>query len=307
MMVSGQQGLSVHVLGPFAIRRNNRSLNLGISGATKELLGYLATYCGTETRREYLLNTFWEDADYARGRSALNTALWRINRLLPNLNGLQLETSKTAVALRAAREVVIDAHRLEDVVRRAAAVRLEAAKLLPEALRTELADAVNAYSGPFLDGVSSTWAIVEREKYINLHLRGLHILMHEFGMRRWYEEALDVGRRILAADPFREAVQCEVMWLYVLNGQRAHALKLYRDYQEVLKRELDIRPMAETRALYEYIVSDVDASDLARSWQATPAGRAQERHAGGTWLNGLLSAIESSRQTVYDALRESRI
>jgi DNA-binding SARP family transcriptional activator len=82
--------------------------------------------------------------------------------------------------------------------------------------------------------------------------------MQDAACRRDYEEALGYGRRILAADPFRERVQCEVMWLYVLNGQRPQALRQFEAFRRQIAREMNVAPMAETRALADYIRRGAD-------------------------------------------------
>ena len=91
-------------------------------------------------------------------------------------------------------------------------------------------------------------------------MRGLSILLRDCAARRDYEEALGYGRRILAADPFREQVQCEVMWLYVLNGQRPQALRQFETYRRQIAREMNVAPMAETRALADYVRGGQEAA-----------------------------------------------
>jgi hypothetical protein len=43
------------------------------------------------------------------------------------------------------------------------------------------------------------------------------------------------------------------MWLYVLNGQRPQALRQFEAFRRQIAREMNVAPMAETRALAEYI------------------------------------------------------
>jgi DNA-binding SARP family transcriptional activator len=73
--------------------------------------------------------------------------------------------------------------------------------------------------------------------------------------RGLHEHALDCGRRILALDPLRESVQREMMLLLVLNGQRADAIHAYQRLRGLLKADLGIEPMPDTRRLHHDIVS----------------------------------------------------
>ena len=154
--------------------------------------------------------------------------------------------------------------------------------MMSEALADRLFLALNACDEPFMDGVTSTWVLTERERLFNIQLRGMTILMHWLGQKRRYEDALEIGRRLLAADPARESAQCEVMWLYVLNGQRAQAIRQYQEFRIWLKRELDIEPMPETRAIYQHIRQEADSRNVS--------------------FDNLLGAIEQSRRELYEVL-----
>jgi DNA-binding SARP family transcriptional activator len=150
-----------------------------------------------------------------------------------------------------------------------------------------------------MDGVTAEWALTERERLFNVQIRGLTLLMHWLGQKRTYEDALEIGRRLLAADPARESAQCEVMWLYVLNGQRAQAIRQYHWFRAWLQRELDIDPMAETTALYDHIRLELDAVRLGKAERPASADKAEARRAS---FNLLLGAIERSRRDLYEVL-----
>ena len=77
-------------------------------------------------------------------------------------------------------------------------------------------------------------------------------------MRDWatngeLELAINIGRRVLATDPYRESLQREVMSLLVHDGRRAEALRAYNRLKDLLQDELSIDPMPDTTALYENI------------------------------------------------------
>ena len=267
-----------------------------LAGVTRDLLAYLFFFAGQQTRRERLVDLFWLDSDPGRARAALNTALWRIKSFVGTLQGVALRSNAELVGLDVNAEVAIDARRLESAVRRAADIQ-DSTPALPAELRAELAADIDAYAGPFLEGSTLDWVLVERERLFNIYVRGLAILMQHSGHVCHYEDALEYGRRIIAADPFREQVQCEVMWLYVLNGQRAQALMQYRRYEAQLANELGIKPMAETRALAEYIQSDREEHRL------TPAP--SPAHPLGP-VGAFRAAVERSRRDTYRALHASQ-
>ncbi|MCB1491844.1 MAG: bacterial transcriptional activator domain-containing protein, partial [Rhodobiaceae bacterium] len=141
------------------------------------------------------------------------------------------------------------------------------------------------------------WTLAERERIANIRIRGMIALMHWHGDNRTYEDALEIGRRLLTEDPFREAVQIDMMWLYVLNGQRAQAIRQYDAFSVVLREELGIEPMPETRALYDHIRTGLDCAMTPPSG-VLPGG--EDRRAT---LSAMLAALERSRRDVYQTLR----
>ena len=287
--------LRIQLLGPLTVRLGRQVLPLHLAGVTRELLAHFLAREGHELRRDALADLFWEDADPGRARAALSTAVWRIKKLLQPLQGFTLAGGPETISLLAASEVLIDTRLLEHAVQAAAGAHGSDRPLLAGDLRGPLAVAVELYGGPFLDGSGSDWVMVERERLFNLQMRGLTLLMQDSGQRSDYEEALALGHRILAADPFREQVQCEVMWLHVLSGQRVQALRQYHDYEAVLAKELGIRPMPETCALYQHIRFNLDG-------EQRPNAIGRERPAAIPPIDSALSAIERSRRNLYDTL-----
>ncbi|MGB3336084.1 MAG: BTAD domain-containing putative transcriptional regulator [Devosia sp.] len=263
-------------------------VSLGLAGPTLELFAYLLTYNHRSLRRDYLADLIWEDLESARSRAALNTALWRVRRAVAALPGMTLESDSAKVRISIDATVRLDTLRLRLVMDQAVAA-FDAKAGLPTEIRVELADMLGRCDGDFLDGCNSSWVLVVREEYFNLRLRGLALLMQDAGIRSVYEDALSFGRRILAVDPFREAVQCEMLWLYMLSGRRAVAIRHYRDYAEMLRRELGITPMAETRAVYDAICADANQEKALFNSGAPPAPVV------------LLGAIERDRRSFYRA------
>ena len=293
-MIKSQSGTSVCLFGTYPIRVDGSPYYLGISGTTERLFQYLLVHAGKETRREYLADLFWRTSSLARQRSALNSAIWRIKRQINDLEGIDLLCDGPAVALQIATSVTVDINEFTDIVH---SVSLH--EPISETTAERLYEVLNASDVPFMDGVDSDWVLTERERLFNLQIRGMTILMHWLGQERRYEDALEIGRKLLAADPGREAAQCEVMWLYVLNGQRAQALRQYQDFSSWLKQELGVEPMPETRALYDHIRKELNAG-ISLMKDRSAGTRGNQAHQSS--FNNLLGAIERSRRELYEVL-----
>lgn len=286
--------VGICLLGAVEIRGLAGASPVRLSGATLELFAYLVSFHGRSLRRDHLAELLWEDAEPERSRAALNTALWRVRQSLQGLAGVNVQSDARSVRLELDPEVHLDTMNLKATTMRAART-FDRETGLPEPLRNQLGEVLATTEGLFLDGSTSTWALVEREEYFNLRLRGYTMLMQDSGIRGDYDEALSHGRRILAADPFREAVQCQMLCLLMLSGRRALAIQHYRDYEALLKRELGIAPMAESRAMLRMIRDDSPPADTVDLFgaRATPTAEG---------FGQFLGEIDRVRRSVYRAM-----
>lgn len=288
-----RESLSLCLFGSHLLRCGSRPHHFGIRGKTLELLQYLVIHAGQEQRREFIADQIWCDSSASRQRSALNSAIWRINKQLVEYSGLNLQLTGSSICLDIDESVTIDTNLLTELVRRGECG-------MGSELTEQLCHVLEACEKPFLNGLIPDWALPEQERIFNIRLRGLSLLMHWYGDNRRYEDALEVGRRLLTKDPFRETVQIDMMWLYVLNGQRAWALKQYKNYAAFLESELAIEPMAEMQALYDYIQHGMNANPLQDEMNTIqfndPATQKNK-------LDAILESVELSRREIYYSLR----
>lgn len=283
--------LRVCLFGAHPLEAGCVPFNLSVTGTTRKLIYYLLLFSGREINREFLADLFWRNSGASRQRSALNSAIWRIKKQFRSFADLRIESDGEYLVLHLAPGVSCDAVELKETVAEAGDHEIDAK------LAARLADVLARCDAPFMNGAVEDWALAERERLYNLRLRGLAMLMRWLGRERHYDEALEIGRKLLQLDPFREAAQCEVMWLYVLNGQRAQALRQYQSCAALLRRQLQIEPIPEMRALYEYIRGGLDLPAVQ-----VPADRPAGPRRPSEELNGLLDAIEESRRQIYRTL-----
>ena len=258
------------------------------------LFQFLLVNVGRETRREFLAELFWRGSSAGRQRSALNSAICRIRKQLADIEGVDVVCDGPAIFLSIADTVKVDVMELTEVVH-----SISLTETMSIALADRLHKALDACDAPFMDGVTSDWVLTERERLFNIQIRGMTTLMHWLGQQRRYEDALDIGRRLLAADPARETAQCEVMWLYVLNGQRAQALRQFQEFRSWLKCELDIEPMPETRALYDHIRLELNVGGSRKTRQLSDSEEKESQRAS---FKLFLGVIERSRRETYKVL-----
>lgn len=315
-------GFCIRLLGDLRIQSPQVTDDLHISGKTREVFAFLLFNANKTIHRATLSNLIWADHDGRRSRANLNTALWRINRALTMLanHNICLNVSGNRLKLTVEPCVCIDVFALGASVRDAGkSFNDNKTALLPLAIRDTLMDILSEGCENFLQGTDSEWVLIERERFFNLQIRGLTLLMQDLAESGRIGAALNYGRRILRMDPMRECVQRQVMWLHILDGHQANAIRQYLACARILETELGVSPMAETRALYEFIVAqNIAAKDAASGWSGTtrpPTPHALECGNGNvetddydqelTRLRSLIFRLNSHRQSVFSALAEN--
>jgi DNA-binding SARP family transcriptional activator len=248
--------LHVSLLGGASFSIDGTVVRSDLGPAGRLLACYLFEFMGRTHRRERLADLFWGDIDPGKGRSALNTAIWRIRKILEMGSkgaARHLITVGDDVLLEKSQSIQVDTHKLENASKRV--LGMKSGNALTDLDVYEVSAAVDGYGGPFLDGYDGDWIFQERERLHCLFVRSTFELMRSAAMQGRYEQALDFGRRILTVDALREGIQRNVMLLLVLNGQRVEAIRAYQRLVGLLKSDLGIEPMPETKCLHNAILS----------------------------------------------------
>ena len=128
--------------------------------AGRGLASFLFAYPSRPHRRERLADLFWPELDAERARRALNSAIWRMRKLLASepgsAGGRNLLTIGTETILERAPWLDIDATALHE----AATMALRQPEtLLDHNKLNHVAAVLHRYEGPFLDGDDGDWIL----------------------------------------------------------------------------------------------------------------------------------------------------
>jgi TolB-like protein/Flp pilus assembly protein TadD len=142
-----------------------------------------------------------------------------------------------------------------------------------------LAEAVELYRGPFLDGERSPspafedWLGARRRDFLERALEALLKLAETDAAAGLHINALAHARRALTLDPLREDIHRQVMRSLATMGQRSSALRQYEIVRQTLTEELGVAPEGETEALRDVIARG--AEPVSSGWTAAvpPAPR----------------------------------
>ena len=248
--------LQIRLFGGIHVSHGAGQPELRLMPGVQLLLGFLVLHRSRTFTREVLAGQFWGDVPDRQARYCLNTALWRLRKVLepPGIPAgtYLLKIPGSEIGFNEESNHWLDVAEFE--------VRARIIAQRPGGVKGEDIDAVAAalghYTGDLLEGFYDDWVLRERIRLQDLHCNILEWLMAHYRQTGQLNRGIDCGLKILACDPLREEIHCQVIRLYLDHGQRSRALRQYQQCCDLLSSELGIPPMEETRALYGRITGD---------------------------------------------------
>jgi predicted ATPase/DNA-binding SARP family transcriptional activator len=246
-------GLSIGLLGPPAITVGDEPLRVD----TRKAVAVLAMVAvDGPTARTTLAARLWPDSHETRARGALRRTL---SVLGSGLGGRWLTVTPTSVSLDGA-GAWVDTDEIAEQ-RRSIAEHEHAPSGCCSDCLPPLRRIARLHRGAFMDGFVlrgsaefSDWQHGHAER-LRRELHGtldrLTRLEAEAGD---LDAALATAGRWLELDVLNEQAHARLMLLHGRRGERAEAIRRYRECAAVLDRELGVAPLARTTALYEAIV-----------------------------------------------------
>jgi DNA-binding SARP family transcriptional activator/pimeloyl-ACP methyl ester carboxylesterase len=241
--------LKLFLLGPPHLEIDGRAQSIPLRKAMA-LLVYLAVTRRPHTRDE-LAAFFWPESDQVTSRADLRRTLYKLKGIIGE--GF-LQTAGDQIAVAAGDHTWSDVQAFEEKVR---GCRFEAESDDCYAL---LAEAAECYAGDFMAGFTlpdcpqfDEWQFFQQESLRQELTQVLDALSAAAARTGRLQEALHATRRRVALDGLNEPAQRRLMELYFQTGQKAAALRQYRECTRVLQAELGGEPQPETRTLFEHI------------------------------------------------------
>jgi CheY-like chemotaxis protein len=130
--------------------------------------------------------------------------------------------------------------------------------------------AAEIYRGDLLDHFDSgiahfdEWLSERRVHYWNAALAALGKLLAAQINAGWWEDATDTASRLLALDPTQEVVHRALMRLQLEQGRPDSALRRYQECADILDRQFQRLPCAETERLREEILVALERTPAPR-------------------------------------------
>ena len=240
--------LQIRLFGSLRLEIDGQGLDRNPGKRVAELFAFLLLNRDATYSREYVANLFWSDSDESKARRSLNTSLWRLQGIFDQLPDSPpgqpfVRLDARTVGFNIGSDYWLDVAEFESrcaLAGQAATPREQAALY---------AQAVALYRADLLPDCYEDWCLIERERLQALYLRALARLVGYHSEQGEYPAAIEFARRILIHDPLREETQRDLIALHLAADQPTAALRQYRECEAILRRELGVEPMPETRAL----------------------------------------------------------
>ncbi|HYK04476.1 MAG TPA: response regulator [Thermoanaerobaculia bacterium] len=255
--------LHLELLGDFRLRAESGGLVTISAKKSQAMLAFLGVKPSQLVSRDKMANLLWSSTAPEQARQSLRQTLSTLRKELAQVSQQKILVEEGDFLSLDASLVYTDVVEFESLV----------ATGTPEALDP----ATRLYGGDFLDGFLidedrfDQWVIAERDRLHRLALRAHAQLVEQLTRADAVDEAVAVAQRALRLDPLQESMHRTLMRLYMESGDPLNALQQYDNCAKVLKRELDVEPDSETKALQQEIVN------LRKKRNAAPPPEREQR------------------------------
>jgi DNA-binding SARP family transcriptional activator len=223
----------LRLLDGFQLFCNGEPVSVPLSA--QRTLAFLALH-EFPLRRIHVAGMLWPDVTDAAANGSLRSSIWRLRRLGCEV----LRTSRGHIGL--APHVTVDVREIESTTRR----------LIDDSRECQPGDLeAVSLSGDVLPGWYDDWVLLERERLRQLCMHALESLCWGFAAAGRFGRAVEAGMAAVRIEPLRESAHKALIQTYLVEGNRAEAVRQYRWYQRLLWDELQLRPSTDIRLLME--------------------------------------------------------
>ena len=220
----------VNLIGGFRMWSHDGVVELPLGA--QRLVSYLALE-GSWVTRVYAAEVLWPDSRRGQAAANLRTALWRVRGRVDD-NVIWAEPGRLALA----NTVSVD---VQDAAQEARAL-INAPLGQDVGLPAVNAETVSRLSMRLLPGWYDDWVVLEQERWDQLRLHALEAAAEVLLCRGQYMLALEASLVAARSELFRESAHRVIIRVYMAEGNLGAAVQHYHDYQQKLRRELNLAP-----------------------------------------------------------------
>ncbi len=234
---------------------DNAPIDMG-SPTARALFAYLVLNKNKEIDRGRLAFNFWVHASEQAARRNLRQYLHRLRRSLKGIdsNGRLIQTEGNIIRFNPPDGCTIDIDQFKNAL-----------------TDGDLPRAIHLYHGELLPDIYDDWIEDDRRHLHNLYLNGLLQLIKQYENSQQFNDAIPIAHAYLTVEPLQEAAHVQLMKLHYATGNRARVHKQYEQLRTIFHEELGIKPLPETTAIHQKMMSGTHPRPAAHPPTLSPA------------------------------------
>ncbi len=249
ILIADRSAVTIQSLGPFRVSAGGMEISQEhwVSTKARDLLAYFLTFRGEHIPADRAFEAIWSEKG-GRGLTAFHTALSRLR------NALKTGDNPPRLILVEAGEYRLDAARFKIDVDEFDAAIAKARVTSDEEASAYLQEAINLYHGEYLQNLYYDWIFPERRRLVEAYLGALRALANFHYVHERFTRSLELLDRALRVDKLQEDLHCQAMRVYAALGDRVGLIQQYQEMQQILEKELDLKPLPATQSLYQKLL-----------------------------------------------------
>ncbi|MEA2602426.1 MAG: hypothetical protein QOF89_3418 [Acidobacteriota bacterium] len=248
--------IRVRLLGGFEVWAGDRQVTGFESQKVRALFAYLVCHRQRTFSRDHLIGLLWPESDPEAARHTLRQALYNLRSTLPETGPAGIVQSRNLeIGLSPEADFWLDVEAFEEALQRGT----EREAIDPH----QLSAAAQLYRGELLAGffvkdspAFEEWLVTQQVRFRESAMEVLQRLIESYRRRGEYRFGVHYARRLVAIEPLSEEAHRDLMRLFALSGQRSRALAHYEGLTRLLRNELGVEPLEETRKLHDSILAE---------------------------------------------------
>jgi len=228
----------LRLFGMPALLRDGADISTWRTRLVRDLLCFLALRMDSLVRTDFIVYSLLPDADFERGATRIRHAMYHLRRLFAPLDPVR--TVRGGYRFVGHPEIRCDVAEFARLLAQAEVARREDEEDVQQ--RRLLAEAIDLYRAPLLDGVMGEWTEAPRAGSES-HVLGAMLKLLELHERAGrHQDAVKVARQALEIDEFQERFHIAVIENLVSLDQVSQAVWHFRRYLNIMREELGRDP-----------------------------------------------------------------
>jgi len=243
--------LTINMLGKGAIFYNNECISEKLSSKLVALVCLLVLHKNRNMSKEKIISYLWPDSDDEAAKSNLRFNLWTIKKTVPQSDDGEdfIISGKDFCRINEKYPYQCDKTKLD-------CFKVSQIENIEDLIRMK-----DMFKGDFLEGLYlrncndfNEMILFERVVCQNKQVEILEKLVGLYEEQERFEEELQILNEVMAIEPYNEHFAYQAIQIYGNMGNRTAAINYYKNFEIILRRNLNISPNNELKLLYKELL-----------------------------------------------------